>query len=142
MLDKKTSILLVDDDSLVANSLARMLRAKRYNVSICHDPARALAFCDKFQFDLIITDQRMPLMDGTEFARLARRKQPYTRVVLISGYSDTCKVEEACDSGVVHHYVSKPWDNTKLIEVIDEQLLIAELRDSFQQDFRAIAMVR
>ena len=140
MINKEPSILLVDDDSLVANALARMLRAKHYHVSICHDPKQALEFCDKFHFDLIITDQRMPVMDGTEFARLAKRKQSEVRVILISGYSDICKVNEACELGVVHYYVSKPWDNRKLIEVIDDQLLLADMRDSLQQEFKITAV--
>lgn len=126
MHTEKLSILLIDDDKLVANSLARMLRGKRYDVSICPDPAQALMFCDKMQFDLIITDQRMPVMNGTEFAVLASQKQPQARVILISGYSDHDSVSAAMDHNVVHYYVPKPWDNQQLLAIVDEQIQIGQ----------------
>lgn len=116
------SILLIDDDLLVANSLARMLRHRNYDVSICPDPQSALTFCDKMKFDLIITDQRMPVMNGTDFAVLAKARQPWVRVLLISGYSDEEKVEQALSGGYIHQHVRKPWDNLQLLALIEEQL--------------------
>lgn len=116
------TILLVDDDSLVANSLGRLLRAKGYDVSISPDPKAALALCKKRTFDLIITDQRMPVMYGTEFAVEAKKLQPAARVILISGYSDHEKVINAFNMDAINQHVLKPWDNHNLLEVVDEQL--------------------
>jgi CheY-like chemotaxis protein len=106
------TILLVDDDSLVANSLARLLRTKGYDVSICPDPKAALVICKKRTFDLIITDQHMPVMYGTEFAQQAKKLQPAARIILISSYSD-------------FEQVLKPWDNSNLLKVVDEQLQLS-----------------
>ena len=55
MNSKGYSILLVDDDTLVANSLARLLRMRGYDVSICPDPKAALDLCKRLSFDLIIS---------------------------------------------------------------------------------------
>lgn len=116
------TILLVDDDSLVANSLGRLLRAKGYDVSICPDPKAALVMCKKRSFDLIITDQRMPVMYGTEFALEAKKIQPAARIILISGYSDHQKVIDAFNMDAINQHVLKPWDNHELLKVVDEQL--------------------
>ena len=126
MLNNTKSIMIIDDDSLVANSLARMLRRKNYDVSVCPDPKSALVFCERMKFDLIITDQRMPVMNGTEFAALAKPTQPDARVVLISGYSDSAKVIEAFNSKTIHQHVCKPWDNDELLSVVEDQLKIGE----------------
>ena len=119
------SILLVDDDSLVANSLARLLRAKGYDVSISPDPKAALLLCKKMSFDLIITDQRMPVMYGTEFAIEAKQLQPATRIILISGYSDHEQVINAFNMDAINQHVLKPWDNSELLKTVDEQLQLS-----------------
>jgi len=126
------TILLVDDDTLVANSLGRLLRAKGYDVSICPDPKAALAMCKKRTFDLIITDQRMPVMYGTEFAHEAKKIQPAARVILISGYSDHQKVIDAFNMDAINQHVLKPWDNHELLKVVDEQLQLSF--ESFWQE--------
>ena len=126
MNTRQKSILLIDDDSLVANSLARMLRSKHLDVSICPDPKSALAFCDRMKFDLIITDQRMPVMTGTEFAAEVKDKQPQARCILISGYSDCASVIDAFNKEHIHQHVSKPWDNSYLLKVVDEQIQLGE----------------
>lgn len=132
MSNSKISILLIDDDTLVANSLARLLRSKRYDVSVCPDPKTALQFCDKLKFDLIITDQRMHVMDGTAFAAQAKTKQPKARVILISGYSDNKKVMEAFSNGVIHKYICKPWDNNQLLTTIGEQLHVSKVGETVE----------
>ncbi|HCA35208.1 MAG TPA: hypothetical protein DEP13_01065 [Gammaproteobacteria bacterium] len=119
------TILLVDDDSLVANSLARLLRTKGYDVSICPDPKAALVICKNRTFDLIITDQHMPVMYGTEFAQQAKKLQPAARIILISSYSDFEQVINAFNMVAIDQQVLKPWDNSDLLKVVDEQLQLS-----------------
>ncbi len=134
MSNRRKSILLIDDDSLVANSLARMLRSRQFDVSICPDPKSALAFCDRMKFDLIITDQRMPVMNGTEFAARAKEKQPQARCILISGYSDCASVIDAFNKEHIHQHVSKPWDNSYLLKVVDEQIQLGEKKEAIERE--------
>ncbi|MFT4815738.1 MAG: two-component system response regulator HupR/HoxA [Pseudohongiellaceae bacterium] len=124
-LDKEYSILLLDDDILVVNSLARVLRYNKYDVSICRDPIAAVSLCEKMQFDLIITDQRMPVMTGIEFASKVRGQQPGARIVLISGYNDYVRVIEAFNSETIHRFVFKPWSNEDFMDIVQEQLEVA-----------------
>lgn len=119
---KTSSILLVDDDSLVANALARMLRARNYDVSISPDPKSALERCGKMEFKLIITDQRMPVMYGTEFAAMVKPLQPNARIMLISGYCNQDQASEALDLEAIDRLVLKPWDNAELLSAIEEEL--------------------
>lgn len=116
------SILLLEDDALVAKSLARMLRLKKFDVSICPDPNTALELCSKRKFDLIITDQMMPVMKGTEFVELAKAMQPDAHTLLISGYIGKDKAEEALRSDHIQKFVSKPWHNEDIINIVENEL--------------------
>ncbi len=116
------SILILEDDTLVARSLARMLRLEKFDVSICPDPNTALALCSKRQFDLIITDQMMPVMNGTEFAALAKVKQPNAHTLLISGYINSDKANEALKSENIQKFVSKPWHNKDILNIVESEI--------------------
>ena len=133
------SILLVEDDALVANSLGCLLREEGFDVSICPDPRTALNFCERRTFDLIITDQRLPVMDGTEFAALARIKQPAARVVLISGYGDSAVVQ-ALEERVVHQHVAKPWNNDELVGIVQQELRLAFDEFSVRESAEALTV--
>ena len=118
------SVLLVEDDSLVASSLARMLRLKKFDVSICPDPKKALELCDKRQFDLIITDQKMPVMTGTEFAAIAKDRQPNACTLLISGYIGEKDAAAALENDHINRFVSKPWHNEDILSIVESELQI------------------
>jgi DNA-binding NtrC family response regulator len=126
MNNSDISVLLLDDDRLVASSLARLLRNEGYDVTLCPDPQAALKFCDKMMFHLIITDQRMPVMNGTDFAQLVREKQAHARIVLITGYSDREKVDKAMACEAIQLTVTKPWDNDRFLEQLRQQVEISE----------------
>ena len=120
------SVLLVEDDSLVARTLARMLRLKKFDVSICPDPKKALELCDKRQFDLIITDQKMPVMTGTEFAAIAKDKQPKARTLLISGYINEKEAAAAIENEHINRFVAKPWHNEDILSIVESELQIGD----------------
>ena len=121
------SILILEDDTLVARSLARMLRLEKFDVSICPDPNTALALCSKRQFDLIITDQMMPVMNGTEFAALAKVKQPNAHTLLISGYIDTDKADKALENGSIQKFIPKPWSNEDILNIVEKEIQLSKI---------------
>ncbi|MEX2468203.1 MAG: sigma-54 dependent transcriptional regulator [Pseudohongiellaceae bacterium] len=120
-----TSILILDDDEHVLKSLRRLLRSPDYLIECTRDAADALAHCREQEFSLILSDQRMPAMTGTEFFTRVRRDHPKTRRILISGYTDFTSVTDAFNEGVIHKFVLKPWDNQQLKELVQEQLSLA-----------------
>lgn len=121
-----SKILIVDDDDYVLKSLARLLRTPEYEISCYNDPEEALTQCGLQKFDLILSDQRMPAMEGTEFFTHVAQLFPLTRRILISGYSDFSNVTEAFNDGIIHKFVIKPWDNEPLRNLISEELRIAD----------------
>lgn len=124
------SILLLDDDENVLKSLSRLLRSPDYGLSQFSDPMEALIQCTTREFDLIISDQRMPGMTGTEFFAQIATLYPQSRRLLISGYSDFESVTEAFNLNIIHKFIVKPWDNDQLKDLVAEQL---DLKDAGDQ---------
>ena len=124
------SILIIDDDDYVLKSLARLLRSEELGISCYHDPQEALIQCSVRQFDLILSDQRMPGMLGTEFFAHIAANFPETRRILISGYTDFDDVTGAFNQGVIHKFIVKPWNNTQLKSVIAQQLQLKDVGEN------------
>lgn len=122
MPSETNSILILDDDEHVLKSLARLLRTEDYSISCYSDPQEALTLCSTRTFDLVLSDQRMPKLMGTEFFLQLSQMSPETRRILISGYSDFSSVTDAFNAGVIHKFVVKPWDNIQLKELLRDQL--------------------
>ena len=102
------------------------LRLKKFDVSICPDPKKALELCDKRQFDLIITDQKMPVMTGTEFAAIAKDKQPKARTLLISGYINEKEAAAAIENEHINRFVAKSWHNEDILSIVESELQIGD----------------
>lgn len=116
------SILIIDDDEYVLKSLARLLRKNELAISCFHDPHEALIHCATHKFDVVLSDQRMPGIEGTAVFEKIAELQPHSRRILISGYSDFTKVTDAFNAGVIHKFVLKPWNNEQLRRLVAEQI--------------------
>lgn len=124
MTNTNQSILIIDDDDYVLKSLTRVLRSGDYSISCYHDSEEALLECSQREYDLVLSDQRMPGMQGTEFFGQLMQIYPHTRRVLISGYTDFSNVTDAFNEGLIHKFVLKPWDNDTLRMLIEDELRI------------------
>lgn len=116
------SILIVDDDKLVLKSLARMLRSPDYEIDCVCGASEALTQYKKKPYHLIIGDQRMPVMLGTDMFAEMRVDYPNARRILISAYADFESVTDAFNDGIIHKFVVKPWSNTLLKKLVRDQL--------------------
>ncbi|MCI5106996.1 MAG: sigma-54 dependent transcriptional regulator [Pseudomonadales bacterium] len=123
---KQHSILIIDDDELVLKSFQRLFRGQEYGISCFSDPVEAMIQCVARSFDLILCDQRMPGMLGTEFFKQISQLYPKSRRILISGYSDFNDVTDAFNEGIIHKFVVKPWSNNKLRALVAEQLALLD----------------
>lgn len=121
------NILILDDDDHVLKSLVRLLRSPDYDISCYSDPQEALMQCGLQQYDLILSDQRMPDMEGTEFFTHIAQLFPQTRRLLISGYSDFSSVTEAFNDGIIHKFIIKPWDNELLKNLVSDELKLGQI---------------
>ncbi len=122
-------VLIVDDDENVGKSIARILKRLKINFSYASNGDKALEKVQKAltPFSIIISDQRMPGMKGSEFFEQARKISPDTIRFLVTGYSDMDAVLEAVNKGAIHRYISKPWDTKDFMDVIQDGIKQYEL---------------
>lgn len=93
-------VLVVDDDPVVGTSFDRVLSRKGYTVITAHDAAEALEQLRREEVDLVVTDIRMPGMDGLQLAETVKARRPWTPVVIVTGYGDRADEERARTAGV------------------------------------------
>jgi len=103
------TILIVDDEQHVLNSINRTLRHD-YNVVLSLDGKSALQVLREQEVSAILADQRMPGLTGSEFFRKAIEIQPDTTRVLITGYADIEAVIQSVNDGQIYYYIEKPWE--------------------------------
>ncbi len=116
---KKHSILIVDDEPDVLFSLTGLLR-RDFQVFTAQSGAEAMQVMGEHDVHVIMTDQRMPKMTGTELMGRVRTEHPDAVRIIFTGYADTRAVVEAINNGELYRYISKPWDPDDLIEVLRE----------------------
>jgi DNA-binding NtrC family response regulator len=114
----KPRLLLVDDEPDILDFLERALR-RRYEVTRFSDPVAALAAVKIREFDVLITDQKMPALSGLELLEAVAALQPDTVRVLISGFTDVPEIARALSLARIHNFVLKPIDSEQLVEAID-----------------------
>lgn len=107
------TLLLLDDEQDILNSLKRLLR-KDYTIVTFNDGRDALAYLEENQVDIIMSDMRMPDMNGAEFLTKSREIQPDAIRLLLTGYSDISSTIKAVNDGGIYTYIEKPWDNQDL----------------------------
>jgi DNA-binding NtrC family response regulator len=117
-VSEKLNALIVDDEPDMLDFLERALR-RRFRVQRANNPEEALEFLDKSEFDLLLTDQKMPKMSGLELLEKIEGQHPNLVKVLISGFAERPDIKEAQEKSRIHNYVFKPVDTRKLIEAID-----------------------
>jgi CheY-like chemotaxis protein len=101
-------VLVVDDDPVVGKSFHRVLsQDKGYVVITAHNAAEALERMRESEYDLVVTDIKMPGMDGVELAEEVRARRPWTPVVIVTGYGSTANEQRAHAAGV-SAFVRKP----------------------------------
>jgi PAS domain S-box-containing protein len=106
----KERILLVDDEEMIVNSVRNMLQHLGYQVTALMDSQRALKLFSEnpSQFDLVVTDQTMPLMTGEDLGKVLMNMRPDIPVILCTGYSDLISCEQAMAMGF-QGFIMKPF---------------------------------
>lgn len=111
--NRSPRILIVDDEEITRKNLAHILTKENYSVSSASDGEEALRKLETSEFDVIITDLKMPGVDGIEVLEKIRIKYPDTKVIIITGYATVPSAVEAMQKGAFY-YIAKPF---KLDEV-------------------------
>ncbi|MEJ5208648.1 EAL domain-containing protein [Denitratimonas sp. CY0512] len=108
------NLLVVDDEIGICNALTRLLRRDGYNILIARSGAEALDLLALHPIQVILSDQRMPGMSGTELLGKVKSLYPNTVRIILSGYTDLSVVTEAVNQGAVFRFLTKPWDDGQL----------------------------
>ncbi|HJV53971.1 MAG TPA: EAL domain-containing protein, partial [Noviherbaspirillum sp.] len=108
------TLLVVDDDAHVISSLCRLLRQDGYRILCAGSAAEAFDLLARQPAHVILCDQRMPVMEGTEFLSKVKDLYPDTIRIILSGYTDLQCVIDAINCGSVYRFFTKPWDDQQL----------------------------
>jgi two-component system, cell cycle response regulator CpdR len=118
-------ILLAEDDEALRALCARALRTDGHEVSTASDGAEALEVIGSADanFDLLLTDIRMPIMDGIALALSVARDHPALTILLMTGYADQRERAHGLDA-IIHDVIAKPFSVTTLRGAVTEALTV------------------
>lgn len=114
------TVLIVDDEPNIAAALYRLLRRDGYNILRANGGAEGMRLLAENNVQVIISDQRMPGMSGTEFLSRAWKMYPATTRILLTGYFDLEALTEAVNRGAVMKVLLKPWEDKVLRRHVQE----------------------
>ncbi|KAF0191822.1 MAG: response regulator receiver [Gammaproteobacteria bacterium] len=110
----KATLLFVDDEENILSSLRRLFRPMGYTILTAKNGKDGLAVMASQAIDLVISDMRMPEMDGAAFLAEASLKWPETIRILLTGYADITSTIAAINKGSIYKYISKPWEDNDI----------------------------
>lgn len=117
------TVLVVDDESNIQSAIQRLLRPERYRVLTAGSALEGLDLLAMNRVQVILSDQRMPGMSGTEFLDRVKELHPHTVRIILSGQADLAAVTSALNGGALYKFLSKPWDDDQLREQIRDAFL-------------------
>lgn len=121
------NILIVDDEQVMREFLSDVL--EDFEIEKASDGDEAIQILNDREFDLIITDMKMPRVSGEEVVKYAREKHPQTKIIVISGYSSLSSVSNTLGYGV-SAFLSKPFTIKQLREEVEKSLKTDDLNSS------------
>jgi len=122
------TILCVDDEPNILSALKRLFRTTGHRVLTADGGTQALALLETQAVNLVISDMRMPMMDGAELLHQVYARWPDTARVLLTGYADMSSTIAAINEGRIHRYITKPWNEVELLAVVKDAHDLQTLR--------------
>lgn len=114
-------ILVIDDEEIVRISCKKCLTPEGYDVDVAANGVEGMRLTLSNKYDLILTDLKMPDMDGMEFLEKMKETQPDAKVIMITGYSTVENAVKAIKLGA-YNYIEKPFTPDTLITAVKEAL--------------------
>lgn len=116
------TLLFVDDEANILASLKRLFRPFGYRIFTAESGAQGLEIMERETVDLVVSDMRMPEMNGAQFLEKVRAKWPATVRILLTGYAEIGATIDAINKGQIYRYVSKPWEDNDIALVVKHAL--------------------
>ena len=124
---EKPKIMVVDDEPAFLDSIRRILHRENVEIVAVVNPRRALQLAGDEDFDLIVSDLRMPEMDGLTLLRELKSRGVQTPVVMMTGYGSIRSAVEAMKEGAIE-YITKPLDREQFLAVVKKVIALPSLR--------------
>lgn len=122
-----SSLLFVDDEQPILRSLHRLFRETDHSCFFAESGKEALAVLEKNEIELIVSDMRMPGMNGHELLKIVKERYPGTMRLILSGYAQEQEIFRAIMDGSAKMYLLKPWNNENLLHTVDSILKSMEM---------------
>ncbi|WP_288998557.1 response regulator [uncultured Psychrobacter sp.] len=122
---QKPKIAFIDDEPRILRSLKMHFR-QSHDVFTTTDATELMKYVSEHDVQVVISDQRMPDKQGTEVLRDIKEKSPNTIRILLTGYADLNAVIDSVNEGEIYRYITKPWQNDELKDVINKATEIAQ----------------
>lgn len=116
------TILFVDDETNILSALKRLFRPLGYRIITAESGAAGLLVLEENTVDLVISDMRMPEMNGAQFLEQVRQKWPDAVRILLTGYADVGSTIAAINKGEIYRYIAKPWDDNDIVLTVRHAL--------------------
>jgi diguanylate cyclase (GGDEF)-like protein len=113
-------ILFVDDDDFILETFRRTFR--HYEAVLCNSPLKALELMKEESFDVVVSDYKMPQMDGVEFISRAAKLTPESVRIMLTGNADLEMAVKAVNEGEIFKFLQKPCDRNILKKVVDQAI--------------------
>ena len=140
-MDDKKNLLIIDDEIEILNTLKRIFY-KEYNVHITQNTKDAFEIMKKVNIGVILCDQQMPKMKGTDFFIIVKDMYPSTIRILFTGYSDLSDAIKSINEGQIFRYLTKPWNlyelKSSVKEAFDKNALICENKIMIETDRKSV----
>lgn len=121
-------IICVDDEPSVLRALKRLfMDEKEYEVEFISEGQQALSVLADYEPDLVISDYRMPNLNGVEFLKQAKQLWPDALRIILSGYADAAVIVQLINDGEIYKFIPKPWDDHEILITIRRALEQVEL---------------
>jgi len=141
-------LLLVDDEENILRSLRRVLRRGRWEIETAPDGLKGLEVFASFQPMVVVSDYRMPEMNGVEFLTRVKELAPKTQRIMLTGQADQKAIEDAINTSEIFRFIAKPWNDQQLMltvqsafeqsELLYENERLAELTRAQNDELRAL----
>ena len=128
------TLLLLDDESNILRALVRVLRRDGYKIITATSAQEAFGLLAKHDVQVILSDQRIPEMSGTQFLSLVKNLYPQTMRIILSGYTDLKSVTEAINQGAIYKFLTKPWDDDQLRKTVAQAFMQHSINTPSEDD--------
>jgi response regulator RpfG family c-di-GMP phosphodiesterase len=121
-MEGNATLLFVDDEVNILSSLKRLFRPGGYRIFTAESGAQGLEILQHEAVDLVVSDMRMPEMNGAQFLEQVNARWPDTIRILLTGHAEIGATIDAINKGHIYRYISKPWEDNDILLAIKQAL--------------------